>query len=92
MTGSYSRPGHNKYDLKYSILDRKPTYVEGFRWGSQDFSHVFEDLYVEVSLLGPDPAFLRGDPAVRWDIIPPDKLLFPKRVGRHPRAALAPEA
>ena len=77
VTASYSRPGHNKYDLEYSILDRKPTYVEGFRWGSQDLSYVFEDLYVEISLPGPDPAFFRGDPAVRWDIIPPDKLLFP---------------
>jgi len=77
VTGLSSRPGHNKYDLEYSILDRKPTYVEGFRWGSQDLSYVFEDLYVEISAPGPDPAFLRGDPAVRWDIIPPDKLLYP---------------
>ena len=77
VTGLSSRPGHNKYDLWYSILERKPTYVEGFQWGSQDLSFVFEDLYVEISAPGPDPAFLRGDPAVRWDIIPPDKLLYP---------------
>jgi hypothetical protein len=61
----------------YSILERQPTYVEAFRWGSQDLTDVFEEFYVEVSAPGPDPAFRLGDPAVRWDLIPPDKLLYP---------------
>ena len=75
--GMSSVPGHNKYDLEYSIRQRRPTYVEGFSWGAQDLSDVFRSQYVEVSLPGPDPAFLRGDPAVRWDLIPPDLLLQP---------------
>lgn len=75
--GMDSVPGHNKYDLEYSILGRKPTYVEGFSWGSQDLSHVFRESYVEISLPGPDPAFRLGDPTVRWEIIPPEKILVP---------------
>jgi hypothetical protein len=75
--GMSSVPGHNKYDLEYSIHQRLPTYVEGFSWGSQDLTYVFKDFYVEVSLPGPDPAFRRGDPAVRWDDIPADKLIYP---------------
>jgi hypothetical protein len=75
--GMRSVPGHNKYDLEYSIRQRRPTYVEGFSWGSEDLSDVFRSQYVEVSLPGPDPAFRRGDPSVRWDLIPPDLLLQP---------------
>ena len=75
--GMSSVPGHNKYDLEYSIHQRLPTYVESFGWSSQDLTYVYEAEYVEVSLPGPDPAFRRGDPTVRWDLIPPDKLLFP---------------
>jgi len=29
-------PGHDKYDLRYSILRLRPTYVQGLRWGHQD--------------------------------------------------------
>jgi len=75
--GMYSVPGHNKYDLYYSILSRRPTYVEGFSWGAQDLYPILKNLYVEVSSPGPDPALLRGDPAVRWETIPADKLLPP---------------
>jgi hypothetical protein len=75
--GMSSVPGHNKYDLGYSIRYRRPTYVEGFVWGSQDLTEVFESEYVEISLPGPDPAFRRGDPAVRWEDIPADKILYP---------------
>lgn len=75
--GMTSVPGHNKYDLNYSIRQRRPTYVEGFVWGSQDLTDVFTADYVEISLPGPDPAFRRGDPAVLWDQIPPDKIIVP---------------
>jgi len=76
-SGMTSVPGHNKYDLEYSIHQRLPTYVEDFSWGSQDLSYVFQELYVEISLPGPDPAFRRGDPSVRWEAIPAEKILTP---------------
>lgn len=75
--GMSSVPGHNKYDLNYSILQKQPTYVEGFVWGSQDLTYVYKERYVEISAPGPDPAFRRGDPSVRWDLIPPDKIILP---------------
>lgn len=75
--GMSSVPGHNKYDLEHSIVERQPTYVESFDWGSQDFHFVFKESYISVAVSGPDPAFRRGDPAVRWDLIPPEKIIFP---------------
>lgn len=36
--GMNSVPGHNKYDLDYSIKQKKPTYVQGFVWGKQDLT------------------------------------------------------
>jgi arabinofuranosyltransferase len=31
-----SVPGHNKYDLRYSIMELEPTYVMAFKWGRDD--------------------------------------------------------
>ena len=36
--GVRSVPGHNKYDLDYSVVRLRPTYVQGFQWGLQDRS------------------------------------------------------
>lgn len=33
--GLNSVPGHNKYDLAHSVDERKPDYVQMFRWGNQ---------------------------------------------------------
>ena len=33
-----SVPGHNKYDLDYSIKQLRPTYVEASAWGAQDIT------------------------------------------------------
>ena len=56
--------GHNKTDLAYSIGERRPDYVEGFSWGTDDarfaapdYEHI-GDLYIR-----------RGSPRVRWDLI-----------------------
>jgi len=37
-SGMRSVPGHNKYDLKYSILHLKPTYTQGLSWGRDNVS------------------------------------------------------
>jgi hypothetical protein len=75
--GTYSLPGHNKYDLDYSIRQRRPTYVQWFSWGSQDLTDVRQSEYLRLSLPGPDLIVRRGDPAVRWDLIPADRILSP---------------
>lgn len=65
--GMNSVPGHNKYDLNYSIKSLQPTYVEMFKWGSQDLSQWAMDKYVSVRFAG-GGLFLRKDsPAVLWD-------------------------
>jgi len=46
--GMQSVPGHNKYDLNYSIVSLKPTYVQGFIYGSQDLSQWAAENYVKI--------------------------------------------
>jgi hypothetical protein len=59
-------PGHNKYDLRYSILERGPTFVETNRWEAQAVD--VEGLYVRA--WRGDRSFLlrAGHPAVRWEL------------------------
>lgn len=48
--GMTSVPGHNKYDLSYSIGVLKPNYVQSFTWGGKDYTstnyqkHTYKDL------------------------------------------------
>jgi hypothetical protein len=75
--GLYNIPGHNKYDLRYSILLRQPTYVQGLKWGVQDITDAALRLYTPVpvdystcSLYDRHAVLLRKDsPLVRWDRI-----------------------
>ncbi len=65
--GMYSVPGHNKYDLTYSIASLWPVSVEGFRWGSQDLTAWSKAYYVTVTYKTVVLYLLRGSPAVNWD-------------------------
>jgi hypothetical protein len=65
--GMYSVPGHNKYDLNYSIKTLQPTYVENFKWGSQDVSHWALDKYVLIRFPGGGLYLLKDSPAVLWN-------------------------
>ncbi len=67
--GMNSVPGHNKYDLNYSIKVLQPTYVQRFVWGSQDLSQWAETHYVEVEYSGISVFLLRDSPAVIWNKI-----------------------
>ena len=58
-SGMHSVPGHNKYDLNYSIKTLQPTYVEDFHWGSQDLSQWGESRYVKVEYKGVSLFLLR---------------------------------
>ena len=48
--GRMSVPGHNKYDLKYSVLEKKPTYVQGVKWGRDDIREEAKELYESVPI------------------------------------------
>lgn len=69
--GLQSVPGHNKYDLEYSIKGLLPTYVQSLSWGSQDLRAWAEDIYVQVEYQGVQLFLLANSPAVYWDKIEP---------------------
>jgi hypothetical protein len=67
--GVSSLPGHNKYDLSYSIGKLRPTFVQAFKWGSQDVSGWAETDYVKVEYKGMLLYLLKDSPTVLWDRI-----------------------
>lgn len=68
-SGMRSVPGHNKYDLHYSIQTLEPTYVQGFEWGTQDLSQWAHTRYVKVEYNGVSLFLLKDSPAVLWNKI-----------------------
>jgi hypothetical protein len=68
-SGMNSVPGHNKYDLNYSIKSLEPTYVQGFTWGAQDLSQWAETKYINVEYDGVSLFLLKDSPAVLWNKI-----------------------
>jgi hypothetical protein len=68
--GMTTVPGHNKYDLNYSIKELKPTYVQGsFQQGGQDISDWAASEYVTVDNEGESLNLLKDTKSVRWDKI-----------------------
>jgi len=64
--GMVYRPGHNKYDLEYSIKELRPTYVEGLEWGEQDIVGWAEAEYVKVYYEGVTLYLREASGDVRW--------------------------
>jgi arabinofuranosyltransferase len=62
-------PGHNKYDLGYSIKELRPTYVRGFVWGGQNVLAWAQSEYVMVVYKGTPVNFIKDSGDVRWDDI-----------------------
>jgi hypothetical protein len=67
--GMSSVPGHNKYDLNYSIKTLQPTYIERLDWGTQDLSEWGQSRYVEVEYNDLRLLLLKDSEAVRWERI-----------------------
>lgn len=63
-----TRPGHNKYDLDYSIGILKPTYSQDLKWGS-DSPGAYATDYVLVNYGFITLYLRRGADAVRWDLL-----------------------
>src|SRR5215216_1795431 len=70
VNGMQSPPGHNKYDLNYSIKQLQPTYIQDNKWGTQDLTAWVKTRYVEVQYKGVDLLLLRDSPFVLWDKLP----------------------
>jgi hypothetical protein len=81
--GMRNIPGHDKYDLTYSILRRRPTYIADFRWGRQDLAQAAAANYVRVPVgfetwpesTGRAVLLLRDSPDVDWERVgaPPQR-------------------
>jgi hypothetical protein len=69
MNGMKSIPGHNKYDLEYSIEKLRPTYAQGFRWGIQDISGWADSVYTTVGYGKIRIHLLRNSRDVQWNKI-----------------------
>lgn len=67
--GMTSVPGHNKYDLGYSIQTLRPTYVEQFYWGNEEVVGWAEDNYKRVKYNDIGLYLLKDSPYVYWDKI-----------------------
>ena len=68
-SGMTSVPGHNKYDLGYSIQTLRPTYVEQFYWGNQEVGGWAEDNYKRVKYNDIGLYLLKDSPYVNWEKI-----------------------
>jgi hypothetical protein len=64
-----NNPGHNKYDLGYSIIELRPTYVRDFVWGGQNALGFAQSEYVMLVYKGTILNFDRDSEDVRWDDI-----------------------
>jgi hypothetical protein len=69
--GMISVPGHNKYDLEYSIVQLRPTYAQGYSWGYQTVKPWFVENYVRVEYHGVGGTktifLLKDSPLVCWE-------------------------
>jgi arabinofuranosyltransferase len=69
--GMISVPGHNKYDLEYSIVELQPTYVQVYSWGYQTVKPWVVQHYVRLDYQGVAGSktvwLLKDSPLVCWD-------------------------
>jgi hypothetical protein len=64
--GMRAWPGHSKYDLNYSILGLRPTYVERVQRGAQNVEPIAAQLYTKAFYRGVRLNLLRQSPDVLW--------------------------
>jgi hypothetical protein len=68
--GAERLPGHNKFNLEYSVKELRPTYLQYGSWGGQSVELWAEENYTTVwHESGISVRLLRSDPSVRWDLI-----------------------
>jgi hypothetical protein len=63
------RPGHNKYDLTYSIQQWQPDYIETYERRDQSVRPWAAAHYVRVKYKGVELILLRGSKNVRWELL-----------------------
>jgi len=68
------RPGHNKYDLDYSIKQMRPTAIQWIdlppcTWGEQNLSQWCRANYNEVDVAGTHFLLDKQSPLVKWNLV-----------------------
>jgi hypothetical protein len=63
-------PGHNKFDLAYSIRKLQPTYIQDFEWAKENLRPWVVENYIRLNYVTPEGDITlilkRDDPAVDW--------------------------
>ncbi len=59
-------PGHNKFDLNYSIKTLQPTFVERMKWGGEDLSQWAQTRYAIIQYHDINLFLLKDSPLVFW--------------------------
>ena len=67
-------PGHNKYDLDYSLKSKRPTVIQWMgwppcTWGTQDLSNWCHENYAVYSFAGEHLLLDKKSPFVRWNLL-----------------------
>ncbi|MCX6019082.1 MAG: hypothetical protein NTZ50_11405 [Chloroflexi bacterium] len=62
-------PGHNKYDLTYSIEQLQPDFIQGYEW-RESVKPWAAAHYVRVKYKGVELILLRDSKNVRWELLP----------------------
>lgn len=62
-------PGHNKFDLTYSILNLQPDYVPGFAWGGEDITEEAGPLYIQAEYKGVEMFLFKESNFINWDLV-----------------------
>jgi hypothetical protein len=80
-SGMISVPGHNKYDLEYSIVRLQPTYAQAYAWGYQTVKPWFVQHYARVEYHGPAGMktvfLLKDSPLVCWEVCRDEYRIIP---------------
>jgi hypothetical protein len=64
--GMKSVPGHNKYDLEYSIVELKPTYVQQAKWGKDNVLPYLKKEYKAGWYKGVPLTLKKDSPYIKW--------------------------
>ncbi len=65
----FSLPGHNKYDLDYSIKTLQPTYIQITGWGGQNITAWVKAHYAIIDYKGVQLYLRKDSEAVLWEKI-----------------------
>ncbi|HYQ44987.1 MAG TPA: hypothetical protein VER11_23535 [Polyangiaceae bacterium] len=68
--GMSSVPGHNKYDLEYSLISQRPDYFELSSWGNQSLTTEELAQFETVTMDGVTVSLRKDSPHVNWSAIP----------------------